>query len=418
MKLRVSLLASMTAGSVACGLVAGLDRDFEEVACLRERDCADGSLPDGGLDSPGPSERDGEVDAGRDASLTLEVVLPDLPGALDFDLKEANILLLRANPASRVETCAGATCTVLIPHARMPPEDATRTAASLAHLEAHRALWIAQKGNEKCFATCTADNPSSAALYTMFLDNDPITMRREEPTVPLEFAKAYRSTDGWLVGRGAAWALGQEYNDERFAMYSTAVFAWDTTAIFPAGKLTLDRSFSGPGGKWQDFVFVAGSTQRGDRGYAGASDDFIDVAAPTVRRGVVPTLAAMTTSDSAAADVFVRSSTTAADTILHFRNYGGVVTTRPFAGIDEKATNLVTTDRYVGYIHPIAADGGGPLELSVCTAAEVVERTCTPAKVPLPFSSITRIRTRADALWILGQSPGVSPRIVRLTLPM
>jgi len=431
-----SVTIALAGAVAACGVIAGLDRDFEKVDCLR--DCP--ALGEGGDDAT-PREPFADADAGATRPPgVVETVANAISDAIDFDLRPDDVLYLRANP-SRIDACKGLVCVPLVDTTRMPaeherdesaPDIPTRSNASIAYLPeiqhpGSSYVLVAQRGVDTCSggtAECGVDSPRGLVvppgLYSVPTGGSGaiggLSTRRWTATVALTTGKSGRATDGFLVGRAETWAVAQVVSNESPPAEFTSVFTTNSASGLDVHRLTLDRGYF-PSGSIQPFVFAATTTPRGAGGYAGADRDFVDIADGGSRAGFIPTHAAVTTNDPGAASVFARGLDTPPDMILAFRNASPVVVdTFPYPGLNKDASILVATDRHVAFFGPVDGDGGRAITIHACLAADILARRCIPAIADLPIETIIRVRSRGPSLYVLGKALG-TPRLLRVTFP-
>jgi len=350
--------------------------------------------------------------AGTRTTPELEIIASGLNDAIDFDVRGADVIVLRASP-SRIESCSNGACSPLVGSAQMPAEDASQEAsrsnASLAFVGATAApaILVAQKGWNKCGVDCTNDIVSQAGLYSVRADAAPT---RRGSTIPLVFAKAARGTDGWLVGRGKAWAVSARSNNEGpQSEFAAIVFRQNPIAIpLALESATFLRGHFGAGAPLQPFTFVAATTPAGEGGYVGASDGFIDIASGT-KTDFAPTAATITTNNPVNASVFFRREDTADGVVMTFANFGAHTPREvAFPGLSS-AASLDANDAQVGFISP-----AGSVALHVCEVAALLGGTCAPSRVTLPLSRVIRVRASGSAFWVMGTMEG-KPAIVKVT---
>ena len=359
------------------------------------------------LDGTVPPSMDGGTPTG------VETVIDALPGAIDFDTRANDVLVLRSGP-SRVDACDRAGCYSVVTTPGMPSESATQTNASLAITSegsgTSAKFLVAQKGRAACALDCTTDSSSLPGLYYLLGDDHP---RRLTATVPLVYAKAFRATDGWLVGRGHAWAVDQHYNNEDFTKGRTTIYLSFGSTL---SLTTLDRTLMQPGAAHPTlpFVFAQTMTNAGPLGYGnaylGANGALVDASAGASARlglGFVAETATATTDEPTT--VISRSTIAKAGTVSTFDALTGRgVEDVSFPGIGPGDT-LLATSAHVAYYTPTSTS----VTLRSCTRAALVGGTCQPMTIRLPLDSVIRVRTRDDSVLVLGASAGV-PRLVRV----
>lgn len=375
-----------------------------------------------------PPDVDAAVTPDADATAlpvkpTVDTILTGVDDAIDFDVRPSDLVLLRTSP-SRIDDCpsakgtAGASCTSLVASGSMPTDaDAGsfegalhRGNTSIAYVGSTNppALLLAQGGSEGCAMNCTTDDLTAPGLFRISIGAVVIGAPvRVSTTVPLFFAKAYRTSDGWLVGRGTSFAVAQAHNNEQFDIQGTSTFTVTDDAV---ATHRYERGYFGPPGSYvQPFVFAAATTSIGIGGYAGAYDDLVDVANYTAI-GIIPATAAATAIDGNA-DLFVRAKDTANDVALTLQTQGPqTLAPAKIPGLTV-AMSLFATASYVGFYDPAAASA----TLHICRVTDVKAAKCSPTDVALPLTAITRMRAVGDSLWILGPAVG-KPTVVRVTL--
>lgn len=348
------------------------------------------------------------------AGASSATVVADVADAVDFDLEGADrIVLLRRSP-SRIDACTGGTCRPHVRGSSMPKERATpatgETAAvyenaSLAFVRETGALIVAQSGTGKCFEDCTSHTLSEAAIYAVGAGAAPTWLAQ---AVPLTYAKAFRATNGWLVGdTGYGWALEQRANNEYVTVESTLV-----VAPLPRGALATTshgRGSQGPMGRRPSpFAFLATTTPSGSVGWVGEAGAFGD-ATSSEYVDAAPLSAAIPTTSPLAQNVWYVAAEQPAGRVSTFAN--GIAPspgTRPFDGIDA-ASKLVATARDVAYWKD-----GPNLAFHVCAASALADGTCNPRILATPFSKVIRTRAQGDSLLVLGEAGGTRS-ILRVT---
>jgi hypothetical protein len=379
----------------------------------------------GAADVAEPAETEDEPEPAPDGTPTaapiVRVFLPALPTALDFDLRAKDIVVLRQSP-SRIDACTTAGCRVAAVPNQMPREDATRTNASLAVAEtsgtSSPTVLVGQKGSGKCFEDCTKDDPSLPGLYGVFpgAGAPAVPPKRIGSTLPLVFAKAFRATDGWLIGGRNAWAVARSSNNESLTCQSSGVFRQTSLATFAPSS--LERGCSGPTSKPIPFVFAAATTEAGRFGYGAANGDLVDLTSGS-KVGLVATSLAITANAPAAADAFALTPTTPRGSVATFDSFAPSAPQNVyFPGIVAGASLFATT-QHVAFVAPPAPGAGTSppaVALHVCSAKSLLTSTCRPTVVRLPLHTVTRVRTRGASLFVLGDVAG-TPRLVKVTFP-
>jgi len=329
----------------------------------------------------------------------VAVVLDAAPGALDFDLRGSDVFVLRA---VAIDRCSSAGCAVALNGAHMPPTTATQANASLA-ITTDGTILVAQKGSAKCYDDCTIDEPTLPGLFAVGATKAPT---RLAATMPLAFAKAFRETDGWLVGRADAWAVEQSWNNESFTIQGGESFVWKDDHVT---ALSLGRGYNGPSTRALPFVFAQATTLAGPAGYANTNGALTDLASrAAVAPGFVAQAAAVTANAPASATLVVHGRDASDGLVTLFDAYA------PKGGTDVAFPGITPTDGLfatTAHIAFFAADEGA---IHACTTHDVASGTCHPTTIATGLESIVRVRTRGDQAYVLGLVGG-TPRLVLVT---
>ena len=323
-------------------------------------------------------------------------LLASLPKALDFEVRGADTLVLYAN---RIEACTTAGCTVEVSGARMPPTSPTQASASLGLMPGNTLL-VAQKGTEKCSDACTTDSARLPGIYAVSATAAP---RRIATTMPLTFAKAFRETDGWLVGSGRSFAVASSWNNEDFTHEAGTMVAQGIAGI---GTTALSRGTAGPLRKTLPFVFV-GASAMGIPSFANTGASFQPVPELAEFDGHAVAASATATTDASPVLVLHAVDTPDGDVFLAPAENPKAITSSKFPG-------LTGIDELVGTTTRIAAYDPAKGALRTCTIEALHAVTCQPVTTATGLDRIVRVRAVDDSLYVLGLVSG-TPRLVKVT---
>lgn len=350
---------------------------------------------------------------------TIETVLTGIDDVIDFDVREADIVVLRTTP-SRIDACSAGACAPLVATDAMPTEFPGTLKyppnqylnASIAYVATPGAptLVVAQSGINQCAATCPTDYSGQAGLYTIALGAaGPTAPQRVSTTMPLVYAKAYRKTDGKLVGRGGTFAVQQVANNEAGDLGYATVFTVSGASTVDTHR--YDRTTFSPGQGYftEPFLFAAATTPNGFGGYTAAYGDLVDVSAYTAV-GVKPTVLAAAAVDADAA-VVTRAAATPDGKVLVFQSMtGGAPAAHDFAGVTATSTLLATATQ-IAWFDASATS----ISLHVCPIASVTADTCAPREIALGATAILRTRVVGDVVYVLA-TVGGKPTITKVHL--